>query len=71
MSDSRRPVARLPGTESLDLSRLEDAQSKMKFTLHRTKEERRRQRLEFVYGQLPARMNASMDDVRKILEQDD
>lgn len=70
MSDSRRPVSRLPGTGSLDLSQLEDAHSKMKYTLHRTKEERRRQRIEFVYGQLPVRLNASLDDVRRMLEED-
>jgi hypothetical protein len=41
------------------------------YTLHRTKEQKRQQRIAFVYGNLPARMNLSMEDVKELLEEND
>ena len=41
------------------------------YTLERSREEKRRQCLEFVYGQLPVRMNMSMEDVKKALGEED
>ena len=63
----QQPIG-FPGTaglEPLDVAELRE------YTLERSKEEKRRQCLEFVYGQLPARMNMSMDDVKKALGEDE
>ncbi len=41
------------------------------YSLHRTKEQKRQQRIAFVYGNLPARLNLSMEDVKELLDEND
>ena len=68
MSRNQKRLIGFPGTEGLeplDLTELGE------YTLERSKEVKRRQCLEFVYGQLPARMNMSMEDVKKALGEDE
>ena len=68
MNQRQKHHVGFPGTEGLeplDIAELRE------YTLERSKEEKRRQCLEFVYGQLPARMNMSMDDVKKALGEDE
>jgi len=68
MKRKRVPAISFPGSEGLE-PLPEGALGE--YTLERSREEKNRQCLEFVYGQLPARMNMSMDDVKKALGEED
>lgn len=61
-------VAGIVAASQLDLE--EDQDLLGEYTLERTKEDRRRQCIDFVYGQLPTRIKMTMEEVKRILDQD-